>query len=160
MRLATHGQAALHLSNWVLTGSLASLALLVVAGLTLDVRAAAFLAGQAIWAVMLLEIVNYIEHYGLRRRLLSDGRPEPVAPHHSWNADFAVSNWLLFNLQLHADHHAHVDRSYETLRSVLRAPQLPAGYPTMVLVAMLPPLWFALIDRRLPGSGEAVNAAA
>jgi len=160
MRLAARGRPPLHPSNWVLTGTLLSGALLALAWAASGWTAAAFLLGQAAWAVVLLEIVNYIEHYGLRRRVLSSGRPEPVAPHHSWNADFTVSNWLLFNLQLHSDHHAHVERPFETLRSMPQAPQLPAGYPTMVLVALVPPLWYALMDQRLPPTGTAVSAAA
>lgn len=150
MRLRQRGRSPLHPSNWVLGGTLLWLVLLACAAVAFGAGAAAFLVGQALWAVTLLEIVNYIEHYGLRRRRLANGRPEPVAPHHAWNADFVVSNWLLFNLQLHSDHHAHVERPFETLRSMPQAPQLPAGYPTMVLVALLPPLWFALMDRRLP----------
>jgi alkane 1-monooxygenase len=160
MRLRRRGSSPLHPSNWVLTGTLLWLALLTWAGLALGAAAAAFLLGQAVWAVALLEIVNYIEHYGLRRARLTDGRPEPVAPQHSWNADFMVSNWLLFNLQLHSDHHAHVERPFETLRSMSQAPQLPAGYPTMVVAALLPPLWFAVMDRRLPpGAAPAGEAA-
>ncbi len=150
LRLGRSGRSAWHLANWVLTGSLLSVCLLLFAAAALDPAAALFLAAQAIWAVVLLETVNYIEHYGLRRRLLSTGRPEPVTPQHSWNADFVVSNWLLFNLQLHSDHHAHVERPFEALRSMPQAPQLPAGYPTMVLAALVPPLWFALMDRRVP----------
>ena len=160
MRLERIGRRAWHPSNWVLTGSVASLALLGLAGIAWGGAAVALLAVQAIWAFVLLEIVNYIEHYGLQRRALAGGRPEPVAPHHSWNADYAVSNWLLFNLQLHSDHHAHVDRPYETLRSMPQAPQLPAGYPTMVLVALVPPLWFALMDPRLPADGGTAASAA
>lgn len=159
MRLHQRGLSVLHWSNWVLTGTLLWLALLFGVGLALGAPAAAFLLGQALWAVALLEIVNYIEHYGLRRARLASGRPEPVAPRHSWNADFLISNWLLFNLQLHSDHHAHVERPFESLRSMPQAPQLPAGYPTMVLAALLPPLWFALMDRRVPSivapAGEA-----
>jgi alkane 1-monooxygenase len=158
MRLERAGASAWHPSNWVLTGSVVSVALAVVAGLAIAPAAALLLVIQALWAVVLLEIVNYIEHYGLRRRVVAGGRAEPVAPHHSWNADYAVSNWLLFNLQLHSDHHAHVERPYESLRSVPQAPQLPAGYPTMVLVALLPPLWFALMDRRLPDQTAAALA--
>ena len=86
----------------------------------------------------------------LQRRRLADGRVEPVGPQHSWNADFIVSNWLLFNLQLHSDHHAQVERPFEKLPSIQEAPQLPAGYPTLVLAALVPPLWFALMDQRLP----------
>ena len=101
------------------------------------------------WAFVLLEIINYVEHYGLLRRRV-DGRYEPVREEHSWNADFAVSNWVLFNLQLHSDHHAHMNKPFEQLRTVPDAPQLPAGYPTMVLLALLPPLWFAVMDSRVP----------
>lgn len=160
MRLQLQGRSSLHPSNWVLTGTAIWLMLLAVLGWTAGSTAVAFVFGQAVWAVGLLEVVNYIEHYGLRRAVLANGRTEPVAPHHSWNADFAVSNWLLFNLQLHSDHHAHVDRPFETLRSMPRAPQLPAGYPTMVLAALLPPLWFALMDRRLPPQRAEVSAPA
>jgi alkane 1-monooxygenase len=150
MRLQRRGRSVLHPSNWVLTGTALSLLLLIAAGWMLGMAASGFLLGQAVVAVALLETVNYIEHYGLRRRRLIDGRIEPVGPQHSWNADFIVSNWLLFNLQLHSDHHAHVERPFETLRSIPEAPQLPAGYPTLVLAALVPPLWFALMDRRLP----------
>lgn len=150
MRLARRGHSAWSLSNWVLTGSGLTVLLFALAGLAFGGVALALLVLQAVCAIVLLEIVNYIEHYGLRRRLLPGGRAEPVAPQHSWNADFAVSNWLLFNLQLHSDHHAHVERPYEALRSMPQAPQLPAGYPTMVLAALLPPLWFALMDPRVP----------
>jgi len=159
LRLRSRGRSAFNASNWVLSGSVLSAAMLVCAALAAGVNAAIFLLAQATWAVALLEIVNYIEHYGLRRRRLDGGRFEPVAPHHSWNADFTISNWLLFNLQLHSDHHAHVERPFEALRSMPQAPQLPAGYPTMVLVALLPPLWFALMDQRLPSNGAAGQAA-
>jgi alkane 1-monooxygenase len=148
MRLQAGGRAVWHLSNWVLGGSLLSLLIALAAWLAAGPAGVALWIGQAIGAFVLLEIVNYIEHYGLRRQR-SGGRYEAVRPEHSWNADFPVSNWLLFNLQLHSDHHAHVARPFEALRSMPRVPQLPAGYPTMVLVALLPPLWFALMHPRL-----------
>jgi alkane 1-monooxygenase len=159
MRLAARGHSALHPTNWVLTGTLLWSGLVMAAGVGLGFSAALFMVGQALCAVGLLEIVNYIEHYGLQRRRLASGRLEPVAPHHSWNADFTISNWLLFNLQLHSDHHAHVQRPFEALRSMPQAPQLPAGYPTLVLVALLPPLWFALMDRRVPLTEAPLQAA-
>ena len=74
-------------------------------------------AVQAAVAIALLEIINYIEHYGLSARAIG-GRYEPVREEHSWNADWVVSNWILFNLQLHSDHHVHMQRPYEALRSV------------------------------------------
>jgi alkane 1-monooxygenase len=112
--------------------------------------------GQSLVAVALLEIVNYIEHYGLTRRELhsADGtvRYERVNHLHSWNANFAVTNALLFQLQRHSDHHAFGFRRYQALRHHADSPQLPAGYPTMVLVALVPPLWFHIMNPRVPRS--------
>jgi alkane 1-monooxygenase len=149
LRLGARGRPAWHPSNWVLTGSLASFALFAGAWAIGGAAAAALFLLQSAVAIVLLEIINYIEHYGLQRRRFDD-RYEPVREQHSWNADFTVSNWILFNLQLHSDHHAHMQRPYEQLRSAPMAPQLPAGYPTMVLLALVPPLWFAAMDSRIP----------
>lgn len=149
MRLRRSGRRAWHPSNWVLSGTASSGLLLGAAAWAGGAQALVLFVMQAIWAFVLLETVNYIEHYGLQRRR-QGARYEPVQPRHSWNADFAISNWLLFNLQLHSDHHAHMERPYEALRTMPAAPQLPAGYPTMVVAALVPPLWFALIERRLP----------
>jgi alkane 1-monooxygenase len=151
MRLQAGGRSAWHPSNWVLSGSVLSLVLLLVAAWWSGWQGALLYALQAVSAVVLLEIINYIEHYGLRRRQRGGGY-EPVHERHSWNADYTVSNWILFNLQFHSDHHAHSDKPFEELRSVREAPQLPAGYPVMVLLALLPPAWFAVMDRRLPAA--------
>jgi alkane 1-monooxygenase len=132
-----------------LTGSLLSLALLVACVIVGGVKGAVLFAVQSAWAIALLETINYIEHYGLVRRRIGN-RYEPVREVHSWDADFTVSNWVLFNLQLHADHHSHMRKPFEQLLPVQNAPQLPAGYPAMVLVAWLPPLWFGLMDPRIP----------
>ena len=150
MRLQTRGRSAWHPSNWVLSGSALSIALAAAAFAIGGKSSLLFALTQAAVAVVLLEVTNYMEHYGLRRKRQATGRYEPVRPEHSWNADFPVSNWLLFNLQLHSDHHAHVARPFEALRSMPQAPQLPAGYPTMLLVALVPPLWFRVMHRRLP----------
>ncbi len=150
MRLQAQGRSVLDPSNWVLTGSVASVSLALLAYAAGGIASLLFVLLQAAVAVVLLEITNYMEHYGLLRERQPGGRYAPVRPEHSWNADFPVSNWLLFNLQLHSDHHAHVARPFEALRSMPQAPQLPAGYPTMLLVALVPPLWFRLMDPRLP----------
>jgi alkane 1-monooxygenase len=149
MRLQHQSRSPWSLRNWVLSGSSLSLLLLAGAAVFGGEKAAVFWLLQAVWAVVLLEIINYIEHYGLQRRRIGD-RYEPVREEHSWNANYTVSNWLLFNLQLHPDHHTNVQRSFDQLRSVASAPQLPAGYPTMILLALVPPIWFAVMDRRLP----------
>jgi alkane 1-monooxygenase len=105
-------------------------------------------AGTAIWQ---LELVNYIEHYGLTRRHLGAGKYEHVQPHHSWNADHRVSNWLLINLQRHSDHHFKPDRRFPVLQTYdsAQAPQLPYGYPVMTMAAMMPPLWRRIMNPRV-----------
>lgn len=109
----------------------------------------AFLMVQALYGISLLEVVNYIEHYGLLRRTGADGRPERCTPQHSWNSSHVVSNVFLFHLQRHSDHHAHPARRYPALRHFDDSPQLPAGYAAMLLIAYLPPLWFRVMDRRV-----------
>lgn len=149
MRLQHERCSQWSLRNWVLSGSLLSLLLFGSAAVVGGAKAAFVFGLQAAWAVMLLEIINYIEHYGLQRQRIGV-RYEPVREAHSWNANYAVSNWLLFNLQLHPDHHTNMQRPFDQLRSVASAPQLPAGYPAMILLALVPPAWFAVMDRRLP----------
>jgi len=105
-----------------------------------------WLIGQAIVGVALLEAINYIEHYGLRRQQRPDGRYERVRPSHSWNNNTVVANLLLFHLQRHSDHHAHPSRRYQALCHDDEAPQLPAGYAAMLILAGLPPLWRRVMD--------------
>ncbi|MGR3810602.1 alkane 1-monooxygenase [Jiulongibacter sp. NS-SX5] len=108
-----------------------------------------FLVIQAIVAVLLLEAVNYIEHYGMLRKKLPNGRYEKVNPLHSWNANHFFSNLILFNLQRHSDHHAYASRPYQVLRHFEASPQMPFGYPLMIIMSTIPPLWFAVMNRRL-----------
>ncbi|WP_372886345.1 alkane 1-monooxygenase [Shimia sp.] len=106
---------------------------------------------QAYVAVWQLELVNYIEHYGLTRKHLGEGKYEHVRPHHSWNAEHRASNWLLINLQRHSDHHYRPDRRFPLLQTygADEAPQLPHGYPVMTVVAMLPTLWRRVMNPRV-----------
>ncbi|WP_018331292.1 alkane 1-monooxygenase [Actinomycetospora chiangmaiensis] len=104
---------------------------------------------QAFVGFSLLEVVNYLEHYGLKRQRRADGRYERVDPRHSWNADHTVSNLLLYQLQRHSDHHANPVRRYQTLRHFEESPQLPSGYGTMIVVAVIPPLWRAIMDPKV-----------
>jgi alkane 1-monooxygenase len=103
-------------------------------------------AVQSAAAVALLEVINYVEHYGLTRREVRPGEYERVKPEHSWNSTHVVTGAFLFNLPRHADHHAFASRPYWQLRAWPDAPQLPLGYATMVLVALVPPLWFRMMD--------------
>ena len=106
---------------------------------------------QAFVAIQQLELVNYIEHYGLTRRHLGEGRYEHVLPRHSWNAAHKASNWLLINLQRHSDHHYKPDRRFPLLQThdETVAPQLPYGYPVMTMAALVPPLWRRVMNPRV-----------
>lgn len=105
-------------------------------------------AGAAIWQ---LELVNYVEHYGLTRAYLGQGRYEHVKPRHSWNAAHKASNWLLINLQRHSDHHYKPARRFPLLQNYEEtdAPQLPYGYPLMGFMAMIPPLWLRVMNPKV-----------
>ncbi|PJZ46050.1 alkane 1-monooxygenase [Leptospira brenneri] len=105
-----------------------------------------FLVLQSLIAFSLLEMTNYIEHYGLKRKEVTPGKFEKVLPVHSWNQNYFVSNALLFQLQRHSDHHANAGRRYQALRHYEEAPQLPFGYEVMILIALVPPLWFSMMN--------------
>ncbi|HSZ70975.1 MAG TPA: alkane 1-monooxygenase [Solirubrobacteraceae bacterium] len=108
-----------------------------------------YLLLQAALGFSLLEVVNYLEHYGLLRQHREDGRYERTRPEHSWNSNNVASNVLLYHLQRHSDHHANPIRRYQALRHVEEAPQLPTGYAGMIVLAAFPPLWRRVMDRRL-----------
>ncbi|MEN0065170.1 MAG: alkane 1-monooxygenase [Myxococcota bacterium] len=119
-----------------------------------------FFALQGLVASALLETINYVEHYGLVRETGPDGRPVRVQPRHSWNSTFRVTNWYLFNLQRHSDHHAWASRPYHQLRAFVDdSPQLPLGYATMVLISFVPPLFFALMNPRVAQADAGAKAA-
>jgi alkane 1-monooxygenase len=108
-----------------------------------------YLLIQAVVGFSLLEVVNYLEHYGLLRQKREDGRYERTCPEHSWNSNNTASNVLLYHLQRHSDHHANPIRRYQALRHVDDAPQLPTGYAGMILLAVIPPVWRRTMDRRV-----------
>ena len=106
---------------------------------------------QAFFAVLYLEMINYMEHYGLTREHLGDGKYEHVKPHHSWNAEHKVSNWFLINLQRHSDHHYKPNRRFPLLQTYDEetAPQLPHSYPLMAVMAFVPPVWLRVMNARV-----------
>ncbi len=104
---------------------------------------------SALFGVLLLQSVNYIEHYGLTRKKIGPNSYEPIMPHHSWNSSHPLSRIFLFELSRHSDHHAHVTRKYPVLRHLEESPQMPAGYPAMILLAMVPPVWFKVMNPRV-----------
>jgi alkane 1-monooxygenase len=130
---------------WLLSFSLMALAWMFAGpvGLTVFIL-------QGLVAASLLEVINYIEHYGLRRKTIREGRFEPPSIEHSWNADFWLSNVILIQLQRHPDHHVHPSRPFTKLQTIPEAPQLPLGYAALSLIAFYPPLWRKLIHPLLP----------
>ncbi len=129
------------LQAWSMTGLLFG-----AISLWLGPWALVFLIAQAAYGASLLEVVNYLEHYGLLRLKDASGRYERCQPRHSWNSNHVVTNLLLYQLQRHSDHHANPTRRYQSLRSFDDSPQLPSGYASMLLIAYLPPLWFRVMD--------------
>jgi alkane 1-monooxygenase len=99
--------------------------------------------------ILLLECVNYIEHYGLSRHKTTSGNYERALPHHSWNSNHVIGRLMLFELSRHSDHHYMASRKYQVLRYHDNSPQMPTGYPGMMLLASIPPLWFRMMNKRI-----------
>lgn len=148
-RLRQAGLPVVSLHNEILHSGLITFAFW--GGLTawLGLASLPFILASAFWANFQLSSANYIEHYGLLRQKLANGRYESCQPHHSWNSNHIFSNWAVFHLQRHSDHHAHPLRRYQSLRHFEKLPQLPSGYFGMFSIAYIPALWFWVMDERL-----------
>lgn len=149
--LARKELPALHRSNPFLRYGALQLVMLIAAFLIGGWTGVGLFLFQAFVAIWQLELVNYVEHYGLTRRHLGEGKYEHVQPRHSWNAAQKASNWLLINLQRHSDHHYKPDRRFPLLQNYTEqdAPQLPTGYPVMTLAAMIPPVFRRIMNPRV-----------
>ncbi len=108
-----------------------------------------YLITQSAYSISLFEIINYIEHYGLLRQKDENGKYERTMPEHSWNNNNIVTNLFLYQLQRHSDHHAYPTRPFQALRHFDEAPELPSGYASMLLPALIPPMWFKMMDKRV-----------
>ncbi len=150
-RMARRNQPAWHVSNPFWRYGMAYVIYITTAYALAGWIGVGVFCLQAFVAIMLLELVNYVEHYGLARKRLDHERYERVQPHHSWNASHKLTNYFLINLQRHSDHHKHPQRRYPVLQHYdeSEAPQLPFGYPTMLIMAVVPPLWFWLMNPRV-----------
>ena len=130
--------------NAVIRGHLMSALLVGVAYAMGGLKVAMFFTACALWGKALLEIVNYMEHYGIVRNPKT-----PVQPRHSWNTNRRISSWAMFNLTRHSHHHAQGEVPYQDLKPYLNAPMMINGYLTTLLVAMIPPLWHALMTPKV-----------
>ena len=148
-RLERKGKGFWTLENELLQGWAMSAAFFGVTTAICGRRAVPFLVAQGAYGASLLEVINYVEHYGLKREKLANGKYVRTSPEHSWNSNNLVTNLFLYQLQRHSDHHAHPSRSFQALRHFDNAPQLPAGYASMLLPAYIPSLWYKLMDERV-----------
>ena len=148
-RTRLDGQAFWSWHNEILQPAAITVALWAALCVWLGPQVLGFLVLASLWSNFQLTSANYIEHYGLLRAERAPGKYEPCQPHHSWNSNHIVSNWALFHLQRHSDHHAHPLRRYQSLRHFDNLPTLPNGYFGMFLVAYIPPLWRYVMDERL-----------
>ncbi|TMD89405.1 MAG: alkane 1-monooxygenase, partial [Chloroflexi bacterium] len=147
-RLARGGTRVWTARNDILNAGAMSVVLFAALTASFGFVVLPYLLLQAVVGFSLLEVVNYLEHYGLLRQKREDGRYERCAPRHSWNSNNVASNVLLYHLQRHSDHHANPTRRYQALRHFGEAPQLPTGYAGMIVLAYIPPLWRRVLDRR------------
>lgn len=123
---------------------------LVIIFLFFGKTALLFTALSAMTGFLLLETVNYIEHYGLIRKKKPSGRYERVKEIHSWNSNHIIGRIMLYELTRHSDHHFKTSKKYQILECHEESPQLPYGYPTSMVIALFPPLWFAIMNKRVP----------
>ncbi len=150
-RLLKNGQhSLLSIKNDMLWFTVIQLAYLILVFIFFGATGFLFALFTGIIGFILLETVNYIEHYGLLRTTLPSGRYERVKEAHSWNSNHVIGRIVLYELTRHSDHHYKTSKKYQILDCHDESPQMPYGYPTSMVLAMLPPLWFAVMNKRIP----------
>lgn len=148
-RLKKENRHWLSFSNRMVNYTIAQIFLLAMILLAFQTKGLLAFVHASIIGILLLETVNYIEHYGLLRKRKENGRYERVLPKHSWNSDHLIGRSLLFELSRHSDHHYKASKHYQILETLPESPQMPTGYPGMMVLAMIPPLWRWVMDKRI-----------
>lgn len=148
-RLERKGKSFWCMENELLQGWAISAGFLAANVVVSGPRAVPFMLAQGAYGASLLEVINYIEHYGLLRQKDENGKYERTQPEHSWNSNHVVTNLVLYQLQRHSDHHAFPSRSFQALRDFPEAPQLPGGYASMLMPAYIPGWWYQLMDEKV-----------
>lgn len=151
-RLRRLGKSTFSLSNEMLRFQLITLIFWGVIFWVFGFKITLLFTAAAVVGFLMLETVNYIEHYGLQRFKVSDHRYEKVQPVHSWNSNHIVGRVMLFELSRHSDHHFQPSKKYQILDHHERSPQMPTGYPGMMLLALIPPVWFAVMNPKISRS--------
>lgn len=148
--LTSEGNSFFSLKNDMLWGGVVQLVYLVLVGFLFEPHTALFALAIAVVSFVLLESINYIEHYGLLRSKLDSGRYERVRAIHSWNSNHVMGRIMLYELTRHSDHHYRASKKYQLLDNHLESPQMPYGYPTSMVLSLCPPLWFYIMNKRIP----------
>jgi len=148
-RLRRTGLKIVSIQNEMIRFQVIQLLYFMAIGLIFGWIPALFAVVVGIMGFLMLETINYVEHYGLRRKKLASGRYEKVQPHHSWNSNHTIGRILLYELTRHSDHHFKANRKYQILRHFDETPQMPYGYPASMLMAWLPPLWFRVMNKEV-----------
>jgi alkane 1-monooxygenase len=149
------GKPIFHFSNQMIQFQLLQLALVVIIYFIFELKIMMAFMVAATIGFLLLETVNYIEHYGLERKLGSSGQYERAMPQHSWNSNHILGRLMLFELSRHSDHHYLASRKYQILRNHEEAPQMPTGYPGMMILSLFPPIWFRIMNRKIDRLNQA-----
>ena len=143
------GLSILHWKNEMIQAQIIQLLLVATIYFLFGSTVMLYFLLAAFTGILLLETVNYIEHYGLQRKETAPGKFERALPHHSWNSNHLLGRLILFELSRHSDHHYLASRKYQILQHHENAPQLPTGYPGSVILALVPPLWFYVMNRKI-----------
>ncbi|MDN3641590.1 alkane 1-monooxygenase [Lutimonas halocynthiae] len=148
-RMRRNGKSIFSLSNKMIVYSIANVAVLSTIYFLFDLKVFLAFILAAVIGILLLGTVDYIEHYGLLRKLNASGRYERVQHRHSWNSDHQLGRLMLFNLSRHSDHHYKASKKYQLLESLPESPQMPTGYPGMMMLATIPPLFFWIMNKKI-----------
>jgi alkane 1-monooxygenase len=143
------GKSVFSLSNEMIQAHIIQAAFIFAITYFFGTHVLSYYLAAALIGILLLETVNYIEHYGLSRKKIADNKYERAMPSHSWNSNHVIGRIMLFELSRHSDHHYLASRKYQILRHHDDAPQLPTGYPGSMLLALIPPVWFYVMNRRI-----------
>ena len=148
--LAKGNHTYFSLKNDMLWYSIFQLCYLDLCFLFFGISGLLFALAVGVLSFVFLETINYVEHYGLVRKKLPSGRYERVQTHHSWNSNHIIGRIVLYELTRHSDHHFKASKKYQILENKKESPQLPFGYPTSILLSLVPPLWFWIMNSRIP----------
>jgi len=135
--------------NEMMLFQIIQLGLVLLIFINFGITITAYFILAAFLGAILLESVNYIEHYGLQRAKGQEQQFERVQPHHSWNSNHIIGRLMLFELSRHSDHHYLASRKYQILRNLDEAPQMPTGYPGMIILSLFPPIWFKIMHQQM-----------